>query len=512
LDGQAASGTRVERGRLARGDDTLETGEFVDSYTFQGAPNQRVTIDLESSDFDGYLVLIPPKGEQLENDDAEDDADHSVIEADLDQSGTYRILVTSFEEGETGSYELRLNIDRAVRRVQVRPSAALLAYGQALNDRLERTDPLDDGGYVDTYRFDGRAGDQVVVEMSSADFDTYLTLVTPAGTEIENDDADGDQDLSRVALTLKESGRYTIQASSYDNKVTGAYRLTLRGAGGTGETRARGGPTPTVPPSTVPTPAVPTPTTASGGRILGVFVGISDYAGDNNDLEYTAEDARSIEGALVRGAGMRPDAGAVLVDRAATRAAVRDAVQRIGQQAGPDDLFVFFFSGHGNRVARTSAQASDPDGLDETIELYDGAIVDDEMNQMLSGIRARVLLVLDSCFSGGFSKDVISSPRRMGLFSSEEDVTSGVADKFRAGGYLVKFLAEAVGERQADKDRDGEITAIELSQYVHERYRSDVKSSEAASTSFSTSGPRTGYQHLVVDRGSIGPFDVLFRR
>jgi hypothetical protein len=27
-----------------------------------------------------------------------------------------------------------------------------------------------------------------------------------------------------------------------------------------------------------------------------------------------------------------------------------------------------------------------------------------------------------------------------------------------------------------------------------------------------TQGPQSGYQHLVIDRGSIGPFDVLFER
>jgi hypothetical protein len=100
----------------------------------------------------------------------------------------------------------------------------------------------------------------------------------------------------------------------------------------------------------------------------------------------------------------------------------------------------------------------------------------------------------------------------MGLFSSEEDVTSSVADKFRAGGYLAKFIAEAIGDRRADKDRDGAITAIELSQYLHERYRSDVKSSSSAENFIRTSGPQTGYQHLVVDRGSIAPFEVLFKR
>ena len=129
---------------------------------------------------------------------------------------------------------------------------------------------------------------------------------------------------------------------------------------------------------------------------------------------------------------------------------------------------------------------------------------------MFSQIRAgTTLLFLDSCFSGGFAKDMISVPGRMGMFSSEEDVTSQVAVKFRAGGYLSIFLDEAIGDGLADEDSDGSVTAIELSEYVHYRYRNDVKSS-SPDDFVMTGGRQSGYQHLVVDRGSVGPYDVLF--
>jgi hypothetical protein len=98
----------------------------------------------------------------------------------------------------------------------------------------------------------------------------------------------------------------------------------------------------------------------------------------------------------------------------------------------------------------------------------------------------------------------------MGLFSSEEDVTSGVAVKFRAGGYLAQFIGEAVGDHLADEDRDGNTTAVELSQYLHDRYRADIKSG-GSDEGFVRTGTQTGYQHLVVDRGGVGPYDVLFR-
>jgi len=54
------------------------------------------------------------------------------------------------------------------------------------------------------------------------------------------------------------------------------------------------------------------------------------------------------------------------------------------------------------------------------------------------------------------------------------------------------------------------ITAIELSQYLHERYRADVKS--ARPVDVVRTEMTLGYQHLVVDRGGIGAYDVLFER
>jgi hypothetical protein len=209
---------------------------------------------------------------------------------------------------------------------------------------------------------------------------------------------------------------------------------------------------------------------------------------------------------------MRRDDAIVLTDNDATVGNLHSAVRELSGRMGPNDMFVLFYSGHGDRLPRAGGyHATDPDALDETIELYDGPLTDDEMNSMFENVGAGTsLLVLDACFSGGFAKDVISAPGRMGLFSSEEDVTSSVAGKFRAGGYLSVFIADAVGDGLADADADGGVSAIELSQYLHERYRADVKSSEPGDY-VRTGGPQLGYQHLVVDRGSVGPYHVLFR-
>ncbi len=478
-------------GRLESGDETLTSGELVDSYEFEGSPGQHVAIDVRSAAFDTYLILKDPAGEQIENDDAQDGGvGHSSIETNLTEAGTYRVLVTSYEPGESGGYSLTIDPSAAAERSSPARDVTTLTVGGPVTGSLDGDDTtLDAGEYYDTYVFDGEEGETVRLDLSSADFDTYLGLVTPSGEEIANDDYESSTDRSVIELTLPEAGRYRVQATSYAGAETGRYRLAL----------------------TTSTAEVPVER-RSQGRVYGLFAGISDYEPPNTDLKYTAEDAKRIRDALIGGGGMRAEDAYTLVDGDATIANVSSAIRDIGRRMGPDDIFVMFYSGHGGQVPREDGPtASDPDGMDEILALYDGSMLDDRLRELLDEIeQGTVLIWLDSCFSGGFAKDIVSAPGRMGIFSSEEDITSNVASKFRAGGYLSLFLNEAIAQGLADDDGDNSITAIELSQYLHERYRDDVKSARPAAVV--RNEMTLGYQHLVVDRGSIGAYDVLFER
>lgn len=485
---------RMDRsGTLQTSDSTLSSGEFVDSYEFEGWPGQHVVIDLRSSAFDTYLILRDPAGEQTENDDTDDGGNgHSNIETDLTETGTYRVLVTSYDKGETGGYQLSINPSAADEtRSPANRDVTTLTVGRPQSGELENGDQeLDTGEFRDVYVFDGNEGQNVRIELSSDAFDTYVGLVTPSEEAIENDDFEGASDRSVIEMTLPETGRYRVVATSYAAAETGQYRLALS------------------------TRATPMPVEQrAGGRVYGIFAGISDYPGDG-DLQYTAEDATRIRDALLQGGGMRSGDAYTFVDSEATVGNISNAIRNIAGRIQPEDTFVMFYSGHGGRLPRSGgADSADPDGLDETLALYDGAMRDDELRTLFDSIHAgTTLLWLDSCFSGGFAKDIVSAPGRMGVFSSEEDVTSQVAEKFRAGGYLSAFLDEGIAQGQADEDNDDSITAIELSQYLHERFRSDVKGSSSGDDIVMTGGRTMGFQHLVIDRGSIGPFDVLFKR
>lgn len=202
---------------------------------------------------------------------------------------------------------------------------------------------------------------------------------------------------------------------------------------------------PSAPPAAPPAAPVeptPRPSSALGGpRLFGVFVGITDYA-SANDLPFCAEDARRMQRAFLNVGLMQVEHTAVLTDQAATRANVTSALDRFSRQAGAGDTVVFFFSGHGNQIP--DQDGDELDGTDETLLLADGALTDDELSALLARGAARDFVALDSCYSGGFQRDLARLPDSVGFYASAEGQVSYVADEYSAGGYLSYHLAQNI--------------------------------------------------------------------
>ncbi len=460
-----ATATIAITGTLAEGDDMFD-GSFADTFRFTAEAGQPFDVSLTSDDFDAYLVLTTPSGDEVRSDDYEEGSTNSRIVGVLEESGQYQLTATSYEVGETGTYHL---------------TSASGGYGAlGANGELGDGDEVDDEGrYVDRYPFVGRAGDPVGINLVSDAFDTRLTLVTPSGERIENDDY-GDGTNSRIEYTLTETGDYELEVSSFDLGGTGPYDLI------SGDADER---------SVV---------VGGGQRVFAVMVGISDYGGEQSDLAYTAQDATKMADTLRRQGVLNP-ASITLTDAEATVDAVRAAFAQVAAQAGPDDVFMFFYSGHGGQMDGT-VSPTEPDGMYETLAMRGGMITDSEMAEMFATLNTRMsLLILDSCFSGGFARNVVSRPGVMGLFSSEEDLTSAVPDKFEAGGYMSSYVQEAF-TGQGDENGDGLITAGELSSYVRERFRGAGQVETSTSDLMSRN-----YQYFVVDRGGVRVDDVITR-
>jgi hypothetical protein len=512
----APSGTagaeRVERGDLAQGDQQLRSGEFFDEHTLTLNVGDAVHLEARSTAFDTYLIVRAPSGEQQDNDDQVPGNLNAGLDFVAREAGSYRVLVTSYRPGETGAYELVTRGGApgtaapppAAGTPAPTPPAATppaAAGGQSQRGELAQGDrQLQSGEFADSFPMTFTAGQPVSIRVESSAFDTYLIVRSPSGRQEDNDDLQPGNLNSGLDIPAAEAGEYTVIVTSYRPGETGAYTLTAGAGGGGGAVPATPGTPPR--PGTTPTGPAATPGSSST-RVWTVSVGISDYPGGGNDLPECANDAVKIAEALRNQGLTTPQREILLTDAQATRGAITQALQRVAREIQPNDVFVFFYSGHGGQAQGPSRDEEELDDIDEYIFVHDGQILDDEMGRLIDQIHGRTtLFALDSCFSGGFAKDVVTRPGIVGMFSSEEDVTSGVAMQFQAGGYLSHFLRMGIqGEGDADP-RDGSLTVGELTHYVWQQYASqarDVRMQE-------------GYQQLVIDRGAVRNGQVLWAR
>ncbi len=207
--------------------------------------------------------------------------------------------------------------------------------------------------------------------------------------------------------------------------------------------------------SDAPAPAPAPAPNAQGGRTFGIFVGVSQYGGENEDLPGSADDAVQLARAFERAGWMERSNAVVLTDRNASLANVRQAFSQMASRVGPNDTLVFFYDGHGNtRVLDTVG----PD------------LSRSELGRLMGSVRGRQLLVLDSCEAGGFAPLVQGRSGRAGLFSSRANENSQTAPEVNAGGWLAYFLRQAVagGVRRGP---DGAVDLDEVVRYVEARYQ-----------------------------------------
>ena len=146
-----------------------------------------------------------------------------------------------------------------------------------------------------------------------------------------------------------------------------------------------------------------------------IVYGISDYPGTANDLTYTDDDARDFTDLLVA-QGYQvilriTDYGPPAINEAYDAQLVADFID-VAQNADLDDLFLFYFSGHGAQdpaSSGTTENTFDSDMYDEALVLVDDTLnsgvylSDDELAALLRTIPcARKVVIIDACNSGGF--------------------------------------------------------------------------------------------------------------
>ncbi len=196
--------------------DEPDHGDATLWWRWTAPQSGRALWDTMGSDFDTFLRVTSPSGEQWENDDY--DGTDSRLDFELPEDGEYTITVTSFGEYEEGDYEVLVS--------------AWAETGEGFRGRLAVGGPqlIKEGEYYATHLFRGTEGERVIVDLHSTDFDTFLVIVGPSGQRWLNDDFDGTD--SRLEINLPESGEYTITVTSFGPDETGDYRVSLSRSSG----------------------------------------------------------------------------------------------------------------------------------------------------------------------------------------------------------------------------------------------------------------------------------------
>ncbi len=155
------------------------------------------------------------------------------------------------------------------------------------------------------------------------------------------------------------------------------------------------------------------------GTIFTLLVGINRYLPPVSALYGCCDDVASIEAALRQRFGDRL-APLTLLDEAATRQSVIDSFTAHLGQAGPDDVAVFVYAGHGSEEPAPPEFAKlESTNRIQTFMLYDcgrrdangklcRALADKELAVLIDGVAERaghVVVILDCCSSGGATRD-----------------------------------------------------------------------------------------------------------
>ena len=258
----------IEVGQTVTGNLTADDPQFTgDSTYFQRwilpvKPNQAFTVDLQSDDFDAYLMLTRGRGDKLvSNDDGGGGCNARLVYTAQDDH-PLRILVNTASRPprQTGHFTLHVSdgaaavetkgncrftatastaqtLQRTVSTAAQQSSGASLPsirVGESINGALTDRDSLyPDTSYFKFYQFTAPANDTITIDLSSDDFDPVLIV---RGDDLDNsviNDDGGPGCSARVVRAFPSRGPYRILVNTTNSpkRQTGNFTLSItRGA------------------------------------------------------------------------------------------------------------------------------------------------------------------------------------------------------------------------------------------------------------------------------------------
>lgn len=196
-----------------------------------------------------------------------------------------------------------------------------------------------------------------------------------------------------------------------------------------------------------------------------LLVGINAY--QNAPLRGCINDVMQMKALLKRYYGFADEGIRLLVDEAATSAAIKEGLEWLAQGGADfDSVRVFHYSGHGAYVA--DQNGDEPDGRDECLVPYDyksaGMLTDDTLKLLYDRFprTGNLTLIMDSCYSGSVQRvaDTDITYRFLPVSMEEQERIDAAAARFakEQQAFVVKQLMLL---------RDQPLTEDEMAQKVH---------------------------------------------
>jgi len=223
----------------------------------------------------------------------------------------------------------------------------------------------------------------------------------------------------------------------------------------------------------------------ASGILWLLSVGVSRYDEPGLALEFADDDALQIASALraaAAGGRYREVRSMVLTNEEVTRESLLDGLANFLGKAGPDDVAVLFFAGHGVRDLASGSYYFLPHPARSDTLLTAGLRMTD-FDEMLRLVRRNVravVVMLDTCHAGalGVSGDQVVSADEMaaqmsageGFFLLAASLPGEESKEQRELGHgaFTYALLEAL-EGLADSDGDGALSVSEMFGYVAKR-------------------------------------------
>jgi len=226
VDGRSLEVGGLAAGVLGTASRLVEDGRPGEAWEMRAEPGQRVSIILESTDFDAYLYLTGPGLSQVLTDDDGAGDLNSRIDVTLPTAGPYTVVASALGAGEFGAYMIRVEAATPLGELPI--EGRIVDLGQTVEGQLAFDAPVIlEGRPGQVWGLDATAGQRAVIDLRSDDFDTYLYVVGPGLLEPLSDDDGGDEQNSQLTVTFPESGTYRIIASAYSSGTTGSFTLSV---------------------------------------------------------------------------------------------------------------------------------------------------------------------------------------------------------------------------------------------------------------------------------------------